>query len=348
MPRGEQAELPAPPEGLRAGPGSAQGPQKVRVSELKPGVEAEGVYLVREKRLIRYRDPSRGNYLSLLLADRTGQVQARVWEEAEKASGMFEEGDCVRVRALVEVYQGTQQLAVRAIALAEEHEVDEQVYPELPRSQRAVEEMLAEHGGAIASIGNRELRRLLDAIFGDKEIMDRYQRCPGAVKVHHAYLGGLLEHTLEVVKLCRAVCEIYPALDRDLLIAGTLVHDIGKTLELSYDITFDYTDAGKLLGHIPLGIQMVKDKMDALKDFPQELGMRLLHLILSHHGEDSRYSPQRPMTAEACALHYAENLDAQVNRFVGVIEKAKAEGKTWTEWQELLHRSLYAGPGEVD
>jgi 3'-5' exoribonuclease len=323
-------------------------PQKMRVAELKPGQEAEGVYLVREKRLMPYRDPTRGNYLSLVLADRTGQVQARVWENADKVASSFEEGDCVRVRGLAEDYQGMTQLAVRSIALAEEHEIDEQVYPELPRSARSLEEMLAEHKKAIASVESRDMRRLLEAVFADREIMEKFGRCPGAVKVHHAYLGGLLEHTLEVVRLCRAVCDIYPALDRDLLVTGALLHDIGKTLELSYDITFDYTDEGKLLGHITLGVQMVKDKIDELKDFPDELGLRVLHLMVSHHGEDIRYSPQRPMTAEACALHYAENLDAQVNRFVGVIEKAKAEGKTWTEWQDLLRRSLYAGPAEVE
>jgi len=323
-------------------------PQKMRVAELKPGQEAEGVYLVREKRLMPYRDPTRGNYLSLVLADRTGQIQARVWENADKVASSFEEGDCVRVRGLAEDYQGMTQLAVRSIALAEEHEIDEQVYPELPRSARSLEEMLAEHKKVIASVESRELRRLLEAVFGDREIMEKFGRCPGAVKVHHAYLGGLLEHTLEVVRLCRAVCDIYPALDRDLLVTGALLHDIGKTLELSYDIIFDYTDEGKLLGHITLGVQMVKDKIDELKDFPDELGLRVLHLMVSHHGEDIRYSPQRPMTAEACALHYAENLDAQVNRFVGVIEKAKAEGKTWTEWQDLLRRSLYAGPAEVE
>jgi 3'-5' exoribonuclease len=332
MDRQEQAEL----------------PQKVRVSELKPGQEADGVYLVREKRLMPYRDPTRGNYLSLVLVDRTGQIQARVWENADKVSALFEEGDCVRVRGLAELYQGTTQLVVRTIAPAQEHEIDDQVYPELPRSARKLEEMLAEHKQAIASIESRHLGRLLEAVFGDRETMALFGRCPGAVKVHHAYLGGLLEHTLEVVRLCRAACEIYPALDRDILVAGALLHDIGKTRELSYDITFDYTDEGKLLGHIMMGAQMVKEKMDEMTDFPEELGVRLLHLMVSHHGEDVRYSPQRPMTAEACALHYAENLDAQVNRFVGAIEKAKAEGKTWSEWQELLRRSLYAGPGEVN
>jgi 3'-5' exoribonuclease len=313
-----------------------------RIAELEEGQQVSGTFLVREKQLRPFRN-KQGQFLNLVLEDSTGRITGRMWEGAEEAASGFEAGQPVRVEGEVQTYQGTPQLIIREVAPVDPAEVEPEVYPVQPESDRPVEEMVEELRQIRASMEDEYLGKLLDSFLDDEEFMERYSRWPGAKEIHHAYVGGLLEHTLEICKICETVCQIYPQLDRDLLLTGALLHDIGKTEELQTQPTVEYTDRGKLLGHIVIGLEMVADKIDGIEDYPAELKVRTLHMIASHHGEVDANSPRAPMIAEACALHYVENLDAQVNRFVGLVEEARRGGRTWTEYQRTLGRSLYAG-----
>ena len=196
------------------------------------------------------------------------------------------------------------------------------------------------------SVGDEHLRELLLRLFRDQEFRGKFISAPGAKTLHHAYVGGLLEHTVEVVELCEKTAEVFPQLDRDLLITAAIVHDIGKTEELTWSAAFDYSDEGNLLGHLVLGERQVRQLADQIEGFPEELKLLLSHMILSHHGTGEFGSPKVPMTAEAIALHHAEDLDAKVNMFLGNIEAARQKGQRWTERHFLLNRALYVGPGE--
>lgn len=317
-----------------------------RICDLEEGQQVSSTFLVREKELRSFRSKP-GQFLSLVLEDSTGRITARMWEGAEEAAAAFDAGQPVKVEGQVEVYQGTAQIIVKKITPAEPQEVEPGVFPVLPESKRPIEEMVQELRQVIASIENAHLRRLLDAFVQDEAFMARYSCWPGAKEIHHAYVGGLLEHTLEICRLCETLCEIYPQLDRSLLLTGALLHDIGKTEELQLEPAVDYTDRGRLLGHIVIGLEIVADRVDSIGQFPDELKTQVLHMLASHHGDVDPLSPRHPMTAEACALHYIENLDAQVNRFVGLIEEARAAGKPWTEYQRSLRRPLFSGQGQA-
>jgi len=320
-------------------------PGGTRIADLAAGQQVSGVYIVRQKQLRPFRNKP-GQFLDLVLEDSTGRITARMWDQAEEAAPGFEEGQPVRVEGKVELYQDSPQIIVGSITPARPEEVTPETYAPLPESKRPVPEMLAELRKIVSSIANPWLSKLMDAFLKDQQFMDRYSRCPGAREIHHAYLGGLLEHTLEICKICETPCAIYPQLDRDMLLVGAMLHDIGKTEELQFETQFSYTDEGRLLGHTIIGLRIISDKLDGIPDFPPDVRLCLLHIIASHHGEVDPQSPRHPMTAEACALHYIENLDAQVNRFVGLIEQARASGKSWTEYQRSLQRSLFSGPGQ--
>jgi 3'-5' exoribonuclease len=185
-------------------------------------------------------------------------------------------------------------------------------------------------------------------LFRDQEFRKRFLTAPGAKALHHAYIGGLIEHTAEVVELCEKVCEVFPQLDRDLLLASAIIHDVGKMEELSWQTAFEYTDEGQLLGHLVLGERLVLARANEIEGFPEELKLRLSHMILSHHGTAEFGSPKTPMTAEAIALHHAEDLGAKINMFLGQIEAAREKGRRWTERHFLLGRSLYVGDVEEE
>jgi 3'-5' exoribonuclease len=185
---------------------------------------------------------------------------------------------------------------------------------------------------------------LLADLFADPAFADAFGMAPAAKHIHHAVLGGLLEHTASVVGLCRLLAEYYPALNRDLLLAAAILHDVGKVRELSWDRVFDYTDAGRLVGHITLGVLLVEERIRAIPDFPPALAQTLIHCILSHHGELAWGSPKRPKTLEAMALHYAEDLDGKVNAFLAFAQRyPDPQHPGWTQFNKTLDRYLYVG-----
>ena len=312
--------------------------------DLMPGDRVWSFFLGKHKQLEHFRDRPRGQFLTLSLADRTGHILARVWEGATELADTFEQGDVVKVMGEVEEYQDRSQVIVEKLRRAKEDEYDLGDF--LPRTARDVDEMLATVRATIDSVENPHLRALLERFFADEAFAADFCRAPAARRIHHAYLGGLLEHVTEVIALCHAVLELYPQLDRDLLMAGAILHDVGKVAEFAYQTDIDYSDEGRLLGHVVLSDRLINQRLAELPDFPNELALRLGHMVLSHHGRHDWGSPRRPKTLEACALHYIDNLSAQVNRFALIIDGRRDERRAWTEYDMLLRRYIYAGQRE--
>lgn len=314
------------------------------VTDLSDGVRVRSTFAVRQKRLVPFRNKP-GKWLDLVLADRTGEIPARMWESAEEAARLFEVGDVVAVAGRVEEYQGRLQVIVERIRRCAEDEFDRADFLGSGKVDiaQAVEELMQ----WVGSVEQPDLRLLLEAFFGDGDFRARFAECPGSKQLHHAHLGGLLHHTLGVLRILEAVCRVHTELDRDLLIAAGLLHDIGKVEELEIvGTTIEYTDIGRLVGHIVLTDRMVNERIKGLPDFPEELAARLTHVLLSHHGQKEYGAPVLPMTPEACALHYADNLDAHVQYFTEVVQ-AGPPGNRWSEYQRLFDRYIYLG-GERD
>jgi 3'-5' exoribonuclease len=206
------------------------------------------------------------------------------------------------------------------------------------------------------SVENPFLKELLLSLFGERKLMAAMKKAPAAKAMHHAYVGGLLEHTLAVARLADSICTLYPSLDRSLLLAGALLHDLGKLKEFSFDsFPFEYSDRGRLVGHMVLGIEMIQEKINGISGFPEELGDRLKHLILSHHGRHEFGSPSLPMMQEAFALNFLDDLDAKINYLDRLAGQVKGEGYQWTEFQRNLERFLFVkghrgddGPASLD
>jgi len=341
---------------------------RVYISDLEVGARVDEVFLVEDKTL---RTTRSGNpFLALELRDRTGTVQARVWERARKFADMVQAGGFVRVEGQVEDFNGRLQINVTALESVSEKSVRLEEFR--PVSRRDPETMETELAGLLALIECPYLRTLTTAFLArpgdpgakggpeDEEVRSLFRQAPAAKKLHHAVIGGLLEHTLSVAALCRVIADRYIALDaepggerfrvdRDLLLAGALLHDVGKTRELSWTKSFDYTDEGQLIGHIVLGAEMVTRRAQDIEGFPAEKLSLLRHMILSHHGQYEWGSPKRPKTMEAMILHYADDLDGKVNmisEFTGD-EGGEPESR-WTPYHRTLGRHLYRGVCEED
>ena len=315
------------------------------LGQMQEGERFIGYYVLRNKQLEPFRDASRGHFLTLILSDRSGQMVGRVWEGAEQANEELHTGDIVKVDGETESYLERVQIRVNRVRAADSGEYD--LGDMLPRSQRDPDEMMAEVQTFIDGIDNNHLRGLLNIFFTDADFLQRFMQAPAAKRVHHAYLGGLLEHVLEVLYLAQRVVEIYPQIDADLLYSGVLLHDIGKVREYTWGMDIDYSDEGRLIGHIVLAEEMINSALASLPEFPQELALRLRHMLLAHHGRHEWGSPRRPMTLEAIALHQVENLSAQINRFDSLVTRRPA-GDRWTAYDRMLGRQLYAGDGDDD
>jgi 3'-5' exoribonuclease len=277
-------------------------------------------------------------YLSLLLGDRTGKIDAKMWDNVHEVKDTFECNDYVKVRAQVQSYNNRKQLTVQKLRRMEPPEVDAADY--LPASTRNPDEMLAELRGVIASMQDPHLRALLELFFNDEEIASRYKRAPAAKQIHHAYLGGLVEHVLSVCRLCRLVAQNYTDIDVDLLLAGAILHDIGKIYELGYDVAFSYTNDGQLLGHIVMGVRMVEEKVRSLPDFPVKLRTLLEHMILSHHGQMDFGSPKVPLFPEALLLHFLDDMDSKMECMRSLVEHDLNGDRNWTSYSSAMERMV--------
>jgi 3'-5' exoribonuclease len=307
------------------------------IKDIREGDSVQGLYAVRDKRLGKTR---RGDaFLTVSLADRTGDVEAKVWEQAEEVSSRFKTGDVLDIQGNATSYRDRIQLTLSQFEVVN-GEVDYSLF--LEPSAESPRRMVARLRKLLQEIRNPHLKALIEQFFSDAEFMRLFEKAPAAKNFHHNYLGGLLEHTLSVCEIIQQVADHYPHLDRDLLLAGAFCHDIGKVRELSWDLQIEYTDEGRLVGHLVQGTLLVEKKLAGLKTFPQDLALRLKHLILSHHGEYEFGSPKRPKFLEAFVLHLADDLDAKVNGLGRLFERDGREG-AWTDYSRLFERYFLKG-----
>lgn len=314
------------------------------VRELTNGESIDEVFLVSEKQIRPTRNGT--TYLHLDLRDRTGVIAARLWNVNEQQTRAFEKGDFLAIRGRVQQFQGALQLIISSFERIEPQAVDPADF--LPHTEQDVDQLLIKLRGYLRGMNNPQLRRLAECFLIDQDFMALFARVPAGVRNHHAYLGGLLEHVVSLMDLVDRVAPLYPAIDRDLLLMGVFLHDIGKVRELSSASGLTYTDEGQLVGHIVLGVEMLNEKVRYMHQMngdslPDEILWRLKHMIVSHHGELEMGSPVIPMTPEAIALHHLDNLDAKVHSFVRDIKEDRGQGTSWTSFSPSLNRRLYKG-----
>jgi 3'-5' exoribonuclease len=283
--------------------------------------ESYFLVLAKQQRTTKANKP----YLSVTLGDKKGQLEGRIWDPSDpRIAKDFEKGDLVKARGSVSRFDDRLQMKVEQLRKAQAGEADKADM--LPSTTYDVKVMWADLEGIIASFANPDLKLLLTTLLADPAIAEAYREAPAARQLHHAWLGGLLEHVVSLLKLADRVAAHYPLLDRDLLLTGVVLHDIGKIRELSWDDGFDYTIEGTLLGHIQMGIDLVEKTIAGLPDFPGRLRTLVLHMILSHHGKLEFGSPKLPMIPEALVLNFVDDLDAKMQAMTGEFEKCQREG----------------------
>ncbi len=314
------------------------------IKQLTDGENIEEVFLVVEKQLRANRN---GNlYLQLELRDRTGTISARLWNAGEPIIRSFEEGDFLLVKGKVQLFQGALQMILNHIDRVPAEKVELAEF--LPHTEQDISKLYERLRSLLMKASNPHLRALAECFLMDQELMDGFCRSPAGIRNHHAYVGGLLEHVVTLMEAADRIAPLYPELDRDLLIMGIFLHDIGKVKELTYDRSFGYSDEGQLIGHLIIGVEMLNDRVQQAPDltgepFPRELLLRLKHMILSHHGNYEFGSPKLPMTPEAIALHHLDNFDAKVHAFNRDIREDANTGTAWTPFNQSLQRRLFKG-----
>jgi 3'-5' exoribonuclease len=282
-----------------------------------------------------------GQYLALTLSDKTGSLEARMWDEFAEALATCTEGCYVKAQGQISKYQGKFQITLQKLRFAAESEIDPADY--LPATRFDIDAMWEELRGYVSAFQNPDLRRLVFAFLDDAEIGSAFRAAPAAKVLHHAWLGGLLEHVLMLVRVCRATAPFYPEVDPDLLLTGAVLHDIGKIRELAWKNSFSYTIEGQMVGHISIAQGMLREKVQALAPFPEKLRVLVEHMILSHHGKYEFGSPKLPMTPEALLLSALDDLEAKMQNMRGEFGRELANGKSgagMTEWVRSMERPL--------
>jgi len=296
---------------------------------------------------LQVRDKKQGGqYLALTLSDKTGSFEGRMWDDVGEALASCSEGCYVKVQGDVSKYQGKFQITLKKLRLAAESEIDPKDYQ--PSTKFDIEEMWAELRGYVTAFKNEDLRRLVFAFLDDEQIGPAFKAAPAAKRLHHAWLGGLLEHVLTLVRVCRATVPFYPEVDADLLVTGAILHDIGKVRELEWGSSFSYTVEGQMIGHISIAQGMLREKVKALAPFPEKLRVLVEHMILSHHGKYEFGSPKLPMTPEAILLSALDDLEAKMQAVRNEFAAAAAGGKSSdevTDWVRSMDRPLLNSQG---
>lgn len=310
---------------------------KLMIAALREGQEIASQFMIKSRHLRPFqRKP--GVFLVLGLCDRTGEIEAKLWENGEDWYWKIKDQDVVEISGKTQFFNGNLELAIERLRVLKDDEY--QLEDFLPATERDVDEMVAILRRTIDRVEDPCLNALLNRVF-DSEALRDFSRAPAAKMIHHAYLGGLLEHTLEVIRLCDTCLDLYPILNRDLLLTGAMLHDVGKMREYVYRRRIDFSDEGRLLGHIALGEQMIVEKASSIEGFPDDLLVQLRHMVLSHHGQYEWQSPKRPKTIEACVLHLADYFSGQVAIFSASI-KANAEAdSSWTSYNKFLDRPIF-------
>ena len=311
---------------------------------LTDGESIDEIYMVTDKQLRTNRS---GNfYLQVELRDRTGAITARLWNANEPQFRSFSEGDFLRVKGKVQLFQGSLQVLFTQFDRVEPGKVALEEF--VPRVEQDIHKLYDRLKTHLLKLGDPHLRALAECFFMDDAFVSAFCSSPAGIRNHHAYIGGLLEHVVTMLDAADRLAPLYPELNRELLLMGAFLHDIGKTRELSCANVFGYTDEGQLIGHIDIGVEMLSEKAGKVPDltgepFPRELFLRLKHMIVSHHGSYEFGSPRLPMTPEAIALHYLDNLDAKMHVFVRDIREDKNTSSAWTPYNQSMQRRLFKG-----
>lgn len=316
---------------------------KIRfVKEIREGESVRDRFLVANKALLTTNAGK--PYLSLTLRDKTGSIEGRVWDKAEEIGKRFERDDVVEVSGQANAFQNKLQMKVFDAVKVPDGALEIDNY--LPVAKKGIEPLWAELQALVASVADPHLSALLKRVFPpvavEGTVAAKFRRAPGGKSMHHDYIGGLMEHTVSAATIVKTLAVHYEGVSGDLLVAGTLLHDIGKVEEMSYSGSFEYTDVGRLLGHIFIGAEMIGRECEAIPGFPKEMAILLTHMILSHHGELEYGSPKRPKTVEAIILHFIENMDAKVNAYFEAMDDLR-EGARWTDYMRMFERPLFTG-----
>jgi len=277
-------------------------------------------------------------YLALTLGDRSGQLEAKMWDNVEEALDAFEQEDFVKVKGLINKYKNRFQLTIHKLRRLGEQEIDFADY--LPKTSKDIGELWRTLAGFVAGFQNPYLKALIEAFMSDPEIAEAYRNAPAAKTLHHAYIGGLLEHVVSLFNSCDLMCRNYPQINRDLLLSGAFLHDIGKIHELTYNRSFSYTTRGQLLGHMVIELEMLQEKIAQVPGFPAEIKTLLEHLIISHHGQYEFGSPKLPMFPEALMLHYLDDLDSKMEAMRVHFERGPDSDDAWAGYNPSLGRPL--------
>ena len=277
-------------------------------------------------------------YLALTLGDRTGQIEAKMWDNVEDSLDAFEQDDFLKIKGLLNKYKNRFQITIHKLRKLGDAEVDYSDY--LPKTTKDIGELWQTLAGFIATFKNPHLKALVESFMSDPEIAEAYRNAPAAKTLHHAYIGGLLDHVVSLFKSCDLISRNYPQIDRDLLLTGAFLHDIGKIHELTYNRSFTYTTRGQLLGHMIIELEMLQAKLEKFPDFPSNLKTLVEHLIISHHGEYEFGSPKLPMFPEALVLHYLDDLDSKMESMRAHFEREAALEGAWTGYNSSLGRPL--------
>jgi len=315
--------------------------KKIFVDGLRPGDPVDEMFVLSEKTLSHKRDG--GLYLNACLADRTGRIRAVAWDNADVIAKAVRTGSVVRVTGQTSEYKGTPQIIIAAMEDAGGEDIDPADF--LPSTRRDRDQMFRRLTAMTDTLSSGHLRALLDRFWSDESFVEKFKTAPAAKLMHHAYIGGLLEHTLSLTLLADNVSGHYSGIDRDLLVCGAILHDIGKIYEFDYNTHIDYSDEGRLISHIVIGVGMIDKKIEELPDFPKETALLLRHMIISHHGAREFGSPEPPKTLEAVLLNYLDEIDSKINGIRTFMDNQDPES-AWTGYHRPLERFFYRKKAE--
>jgi 3'-5' exoribonuclease len=305
------------------------------INELRENEQVESPFLIKEKNLLNFRS-IKGKYLHVLLGDRSGEMEGRMWDNAEELDKLFHNGEIVFVNGSVVSYQDSLQIKIEGLRKVSANEVDFSCF--VAESSRPINEMHEEFMAMVANMKQGPLHDLICNFFDSKHYKIFFT-APAAKKFHQNYRGGLMEHTLGVAQICLKIADLHKDIDQDLILTGAIFHDIGKTQEMAFSPGIEYTDAGKLLGHIVLGIQIVDDLIKRTPGIDTELRNQLLHMIVSHHGEYQWQSPKKPKFLEAKVLHLADMMDAEIWKFKSA--NPSRDGSSWSDYMRIIGNEVY-------
>lgn len=314
-----------------------------QIKNLEVSNQVLSFFVLRKKELKIKKDGE--PYLSVELGDQTGRIRGTIWDNAKTTYSSVELGNIVKIQGIVASFREEKYINIEKLRKSlPQDNVDLGLL--MPKTTKDVRIMTLRLFSIIDSLTTSHIKKLLHLVFDDINFKNRFVQAPAAKLWHQNYLGGLLEHTLQVVDVCEKVMSNYEGVQRDVLIAGALLHDIGKVFEFSIDGFIDYSDRGRLVGHITMGYQYVTEKIGQLNNFPEDTASQIQHLILSHHGLRDHGAPVVPMTLEAMLLHCADYLDSQASAFVRIIQDEKEPGKKWSKYVNLIDRFIYMGDDE--